>query len=432
MLSRRHALLSTLFGAGSIGLRSLATGLPAALLLDPRRAFADGAIPACPADGKAQFVILSTSAQGDPINANAPGMYLDRGIVHPTQPAMAPTSLSIRGQSHTAAAPWATLPQRVLDRTCFWHLMTNTPVHGDEQDVLRLKGVIQGTEMLPSFLSAQLAPCLGTIQKRAVSLATSPAESLTSGGKQLPLIPPRSLRATLANPAGPLTDLQPLRDQALNQLYDIYRGSATPAQRSFIDSLVTSQDQVRNLRQDLLEQLAGISDNNARSQIIAAVTLIKMKVAPVIAINIPFGLDNHADPGLGTETSQTVSGVASIAFLMQQLEAAGLEDLVTFMSLNVFGRTLGAGSDNGRQHNLSHQVSLAIGKPIRGSVIGGVGRVGGDFGCLPIDSATGKGSAGGDITALETLPSFAKTMGTAVGVDPSGITAGRVVNAALL
>jgi hypothetical protein len=40
-ISRRQAVLSTLFGAGYVGLRSLATGLPAALLLDPRRALAD-------------------------------------------------------------------------------------------------------------------------------------------------------------------------------------------------------------------------------------------------------------------------------------------------------------------------------------------------------------------------------------------------------
>ena len=35
---------------------------------------------------------------------------------------MAPTQLAIRGQTYTAAAPWAMLPAAVLDRTCFWHL----------------------------------------------------------------------------------------------------------------------------------------------------------------------------------------------------------------------------------------------------------------------------------------------------------------------
>ena len=358
-------------------------------------------------------------------------MYGDPAIVHPADPAMAPKVLTLQGQAHTAAAPWASLPQNVLDRTCFWHLMTNTPVHGKERDVLKLMGFVQNGEMLPSLLAQELAPCLGTVQSQGVSLASSPSESLTSKGQQLPLIPPTSLKATLANEAGPLRDLQPLRDRTLNQLYDIYRTDATPAQRTFIDSLVTSQRQVRDLRQDLLGLLATIKDNSTNSQIVAAVTLVKMKVAPLVSFNIPFGADNHADPYLAKETAQTITGVASIAFLMQQLALAGLEDQVTFLSLNVFGRTLGAGNQNGRQHNSNHQVSLAIGKPFRGSVIGGVGRVGTDFGAVPINSRTGLGRADGDISALDTLPSFGKTVLAAVGGNPASVAAGKVVQSAL-
>ncbi|MDB4943681.1 MAG: hypothetical protein JWP97_3215 [Labilithrix sp.] len=430
MISRRQALLTSLFGAGSVGLRALATGLPAALLVNPRRALADGNVPSCGV-GAPQFVILSTSSHGDPLNCNAPGMYEDARILHPQDAAMAPRSLTLGGVRHTAAAPWATLPQSVLDRTSFWHVMTDTPVHGNEQAVLRLNGLVQSSEMLPSFLAQKLAPCLGTVQAKAVSVASSPAESLTSGGKQLPLIPPRSLQATLTNPGGPLKDLQPLRDRSLNELYGIYKTSATPAQKAFIDSLVTSQQQVRNLSQDLLSLLAGIKDDSTNAQIIAAVTLIKMKVAPLVSLNIPFGADNHSDPGLALETSQTISGVASIAFLMQQLTSAGLQDQVTFMSLNVFGRTLGAGNDNGRQHNANHQVSMIIGKPFRGGVVGGVGPVDGDFGAVAIESQTGKGTPGGDIKPLEALPSLAKTLLSGVGVDPGGVAAGKVVQAAL-
>ena len=39
-LKRRDALLSMLFGAGLVGLRSLATGVPAAILMNPRKALA--------------------------------------------------------------------------------------------------------------------------------------------------------------------------------------------------------------------------------------------------------------------------------------------------------------------------------------------------------------------------------------------------------
>jgi hypothetical protein len=436
MINRREALLSTLFGAGYVGLRALATGLPAAFLLDPRRALADTPAPCAGAAGSAQFVIFSTSGNGDPLNASVPGTYEDPAIAHSLDPTMAPTSLTLSGQAYTAAAPWATLPQNVLDRTCFWHVMTNTPIHPKEPAVLELMGATLADEMLPSILAKQLAPCLGTIQSQPISLgAASPSEALLYGGQALPIIPALALKATLTSAAGPLTNLQPLRDQTMNQLYDLYRNTANTAQRSYIDSLVTSQQQVRNIRQDLLAQLGSIKDNTPASQIIAAVTLIQMKVTPVIAIHVPFGGDNHRDIGLQAETTQTVAGVATIAALMSQLASAGLQDQVSFMSLNVFGRTIGPANTDGRQHNPNHQVSLSIGKPFRGGVIGGIAPLAGDYGSLPIVAKTGVGSASGDISAVDTLGAFGQTMLAAVGVQPSviaqEITTGQVVSGAL-
>jgi len=437
MISRRDAILSTLFGAGLVGLRALSTGLPVSLLLNPRRALA--AIPpaGCAVKDKAQYIIFNTSGAGDPINASVPGTYEDPNIVHSPDPTMAPGSLTIAGQTFTAAAPWATLPQAVLDRTCFWHLMTNTPIHPKEPDVLKLMGVTNAGEMLPSLLAQQLAPCLGTIQSQPISVgATTPAEGLSYGGAALPIIPALALKSTLTSAPGPLTNLQPLRDQTLKQLYDLYKNGATPAQKAYIDSLVTSQNQVRNIKQDLLDALGSIKDNSAASQVLAAVTLIQMSVTPVIAIHIPFGGDNHRDIGLATETAQTVSGVATIAALMQQLAAAGLSDRVSFVSLNVFGRTIGPGSTDGRQHNENHQVSITIGKPFRGGVVGGVVPVRKDFGALAIDSKTGRGTASGDIPALQTLASFGRTMLAGVGVDSTvigaQITSGQVIAGALV
>lgn len=435
MLTRRQALRSTLFGAGYVGLRALATGLPAGLLLDPRRALAD-MTAACPAKEKAQFIIFATSGSGDAVNANVPGTYEDAGIAHSKDPAMAATRMSIRGQQHMAAMPWTKLPQNVLDRTTFWHLMTNTPVHPKEPDVLKLMGTTDGGEMLPSILARHLAPCLGTIQAQPISLgASSPSEGLTFGGQALPIIPALALKATLTSPAGPLTNLQPLRDQTLNQLYGIYKNSANAAQRRYIDSLVTSQAQVRNIRQDLLAQLSAITDNSITSQVLAAVALIQMKVSPVIAVHIPFSGDNHRDIALAAETAQTISGVAAIGMLMAQLQAAGLQDQVTLMSLNVFGRTLNASTADGRNHNANHQVSFTIGKPFLGGVIGGVAPVSGDYGATAIDSKTGKSAPGGDIQASSTLPSFGRTMLAAVGVAPDAIareiTKGQVITGAL-
>jgi hypothetical protein len=436
MVNRRQVLMSTLFGAGYVGLRALATGLPASFLLNPRKALADNPTPVCGSPSQAQFILFNTSGNGDPINASVPGTYEDANIVHSPDPTMAPTSLMLSGTKYTAAAPWATLPQNVLDRTVFWHIMTNTPVHPKEPDVLKLMDATLADEMLPSILAQQLAPCLGTIQSQPISLgAASPSEGLTYGGQALPIIPALALKATLTNPAGPLTTLQPLRDQTMNQLYDLYKNGANKAQQAYIDSLVTSQQQVRGIRQDLLAQLATIKDNSPASQIVAAIALIQMKVTPLIAIHIPFGGDNHRDIALATETAQTVAGVASIASLMSQLQAAGLQDQVTLMSLNVFGRTIGPGNTDGRQHNPNHQVSFTIGKPFKGGVVGGVTPMAGDYGCLPIDSKTGLGSTSGDVQPVASLASYGQTLLAAVGVDPSVITtqipAGAIIQGAL-
>ena len=436
MITRRQAVLSPLFGTGMVGLRALATGLPASFLLDPRRALADLPASGCPDASKAQFIIFNTSGQGDPINANVPGTYEDPNVVHSADPSMAPTQLTIRGKTLTAAAPWAALPQNVLDRTCFWHLMTNTPVHPKEPDVLKLMGSTAAGEMLPSLLAKQLAPCLGTIQSQPLCLgATTPAESLSFAGSALPIIPALALKSTLTSAAGPLTDLQPLRDETLSSLYDLYKNEATPAQRAYIDSLVTSQREVRNLDQKLLDSLSSITDNSPASQMLAAVTLIQMKVTPVVSVHIPFGGDNHRDLGLADESSQTVAGVQTIAALMQLLDSAGLSDRVLFASLNVFGRTLGPGNADGRQHNEGHQVSITIGKAIRGGVVGGLAPVAKDYGATAIDSKTGLSSATGDVLAVDTLASYGQTLLAAVGVESSVIdtqvNAGKVITGAL-
>src|SRR5258707_902476 len=135
-VTRRNVLMSTLFGTGYVGLRALATGIPAGVLLRGSRALAD--TTTCVDKSKAQFIILQTSSSGDPINANAPGTYATWGplatLSHAMGATMAKTALTINGQATTAALPWATpaagglMPQNVLDRTTFWHIMTNTPV----------------------------------------------------------------------------------------------------------------------------------------------------------------------------------------------------------------------------------------------------------------------------------------------------------------
>ncbi|HTR54651.1 MAG TPA: hypothetical protein VMJ10_28360 [Kofleriaceae bacterium] len=433
-ISRRNLLATTLFGAGYAGLRALATGLPLSVFVKgARRAFADGS--ACADSSKAQYFILSTSAAGDPINANCPGAYGVSGVYNCQDPTMKPLPMSLGSVQTTAATPWTLLPTSVTSRMSVWHIMTNTPVHPKEGDVLRLSGATQANEMLPSLLAKQLAPCLNTVQTQPITVgANSPSEALSFDGAPLPILPPLALQAMLTAPQSPLTNLTGLRDQTLSKLDDLYRSSATPAQSKYLDSLITSQQQVRNINQSLLDLLSSIQDNTVTSQITAAMALFQMNVTPVVAINIPFGGDNHHDTGLANEAAGNVSGVATIGQVIAAIPST-LADKVTFMSLNVFGRTLGSSSVNGRQHNPNHQVSITIGSQFNAGIVGGIGPVQNDFGCLDIDSTSGLGQTGADIAAIDSLASYGKTLLASVGVTSSTydtlIPNGKVVQAAL-
>lgn len=433
-LTRRQTLYRFLFGAGAVGLRSLATGLPLSFLVNPLRAVAQDA---CPPVGTGQFLVFATSGAGDPLNANVPGTYLNPEIAHPLDPLMARTPLTLAGKAYDAAAPWASLPQTVLDRTCFFHHATLANNHPQQPKVMRLMGSVRRSEMLVSVYARELAACLGTVQAEPVSVGASGVDELISyAGRTLPKISPSGLRDALLSPTGALANLQSIRDKDLDRLNALFKESGTTAQRAFLDRMAQSQREARNISQELLENLSSITGDDQVNQMIASAALIKMKVTPVVAVHINFGGDNHTDADLQNEATRTVSGVAAIGGLMNNLAALGVADQTTFAAMNVFGRTLIKKGTAGRDHWANHHVTVMIGKGIRGGVIGGVRPFNKDFGAQPIDSQTGMGTDGGDITFEATSGAVAKTLGRALGVSATAldenITTGKVVPAALV
>jgi hypothetical protein len=450
MLSRRDAVLQMLFGAGLIGLRSLASGVPAAILLDPKRAMAagDGGAPP-PVITNPQFVIYSTSFNGDPVNCNSPGTYDDPGIQHPNDPSMVATPISLGGQMRKGAQIWSTLPASVLARTCFFHHGTYTVIHPDETKVLALFGGIATGEMLPSMLSRELSTVLGTVRPQPLSLGGfGTIEAIFYQGQPQAFLTPTTLSGVLGAPKNGLgsANLVTLRDKTLDSLNAYAKSLGNKAQKDFVDQYATSTTQLRTLQQGLLSSLSSIRDDSQDSQIQAAIILFQMKVTPVVVVHVGFGGDNHGDNGLGGEVAAHQSGVASIAKMMQGLTSANLQDKVTFVMSNVFGRTMVNGFNaNGRQHNDRHHVTVMIGAGIKGSVIGGPtleqGAAGGggpgstEYGAAPIDSSTGAASMSGDIAYGVTLQSMAKTMASAVGLPSSTVSqnvlAGSVIKAAL-
>lgn len=227
--SRRGLLKGFATAGGGLLLQSLATGIPAKILLDPLSAAADDR-----RSGK--MLILTTSSSGDPLNANVPGTYGHDEAYHPLFEEMEETDIQLGDVSSTAAKPWASLDQSILDRTVFFHHATYTPVHGEIGRVQKMMDATEKNDMLISLLSRELAPMLGTVQSDPVSLGASGGELLSSGGRILGNVAPLSVKQALGGVDGPLKDLTEMRDKQIDRLYNVYRERGTTTQKTLLDA----------------------------------------------------------------------------------------------------------------------------------------------------------------------------------------------------
>ncbi len=415
MLNRRRLLQGTLVGTGLIGLRAMATGLPISFLLDPASVRAQDA---CADTTGAQYLILSMSAAGDALNCNVPGTYdlpasFASGTINHSDPmdmSMTPGSMTVGGAQWTAAKPWTTLSKEILERMVFFHHMTGTANHGELGRVLELFGELRRGQWLPSYFAKTLHSCLATVQQQPVTIG---GEQLSFEGQYLPKLTPTGLKAVLSAPKDLQATLQSLRDETLNKLTAKLKESRaqTSAERAFLDNMALSQSDLRRMIDQVQTDLSSISNDDAGNQVTAAALLIKMNVAPVVTIHLPFSGDNHSDASFNTEAVQTNASVNNIKSLMSKLKTYDLQDKVTFATLNVFGRQFN--EVNGRGHNAAHSVSLMIGKGFKGGVVGGIvpgGRA------ANIDPATGAAVEGGELLATDSLASVAKTLGRGLGL----------------
>jgi uncharacterized protein (DUF1501 family) len=190
----------------------------------------------------------------------------------------------------------------------------------------------------------------------------------------------------------------------------------------FIDRYARSRDEARNVGASLGDMLSGLplddEPDGPRDQALTAAALLRLGITPVVMIHVPFGGDNHADPGLVREADETEIGLGALQFLFDQL--GEIRDQTTIATLNTFGRTLARATD-GRGHNGQHHAMVVIGPRVEPGVYGGVEPVGDDFGATSIDSVTG--AAGGDIAASDTLVAAAATLAKLVGMPDDRIAA---------
>ncbi|MEM1032855.1 MAG: DUF1501 domain-containing protein [Myxococcota bacterium] len=421
---------------GSVMLRSLATGIPAAVLMDPLSAGADMELPA-------KTLLIASSRLGDPMNANVPGCYGGPDfddLYHPLGPEMTPTDIMLGSVATRAAKPWADLDQGVLDRAVFFHHGTYTPVHGEMPRVQRMMDGTERNDMLVSLLSRELAPRLGSVQAEPVTLgANNGGELLSSEGRIIGNVAPLSVRAALGGVDGPLKRLTALRDKHVDAIHALYQRRGTPSQRRLLDRWVRSRQDVREISTGLIGRLEQIDNNGEVNQVRTAAVLAAMNISPVISVHIDFGGDNHVDADLSRERDRHVTGCATIGALMAEIDGlkseGSLSQGVIFATLNVFGRTLKKKARAGRDHNSAHHCMVMMGDGLEGGIVGGLEKGGknGEWRATSIDRDSGDGVPGdaGNIPFEETLFSAGKTLGAALGVHRDRLdemlTSGAVV-----
>jgi len=282
--------------------------------------------------------------------------------------------------------------------------------------VLELFGSLRRGQWLPSYFAKTMRSCFNTVQTQPVTIG---GEQLSFEGQYLPKLTPTGLKAVLSAPKDLAATLQGLRDDTLSKLNQALKDkrAQTTAERAYLDNMALSQTDLRTMIQQVAADLATIQNDDASNQVIAAALLIKMNVTPVVTIHLPFSGDNHSDANFNNEALQTVASINNIKALMSRLKSYGLEDKVTFATLNVFGRTFD--SLNGRGHNASHSVALMIGKGFKGAVVGGI-LPGGH--AADIDPASGAAADGGALAASESLASVAKTLGAGIGLSDAQLS----------
>lgn len=439
-LSRRDWLTTCLFSGGLLGLRAMVSGLPIEAIADPKKWLAsltdeviEARLSRAAGLAESQFLVMSASDSGEPMNCNVPGMYEGQGFLHPTADTMAEVSFALGSQSTKAAKCWTTLGAATLARSCFFHHSTYSFAHGDLPGVHRLKGAVDSNEMMVSAFAKVLSEPLKTIQSQPISIAAAGGVELVSfGGVQQPMFSPTAMKSMLTSgeALAALSKSQALRDRDVDALNALAKLKTSKSQAELIDSLVASQNQARALPANILTQLAAVKDNGIDSQMLVAALLCQMRVTPVVLVHMPFGGDNHTDtdehdgPGaLPKEAAEHVAAMGALGTFNTTLAAGNMSDKVTFATLTSFGRTNTSANREGRAHNGLHTCNVIIGANVRGGVVGGADMTASNAPkAQAIDPASGKGGAGGAVDYNDTLAAYGTTLGAALGISDDNLS----------
>ena len=422
--NRRKFLSQTLLGTSAIGVKSLLLGLPQSFLLNG--AFAQSQ--------NATFLVFATSDEGEAVNPNTPGSYIS-GVMHPTR-FRTPVSMSLGNIRTEAAAPWASLPQDLLNRMQFIHHNTQTNSHSELQNVMKVQGDLKtsagnGQEMLPSAIAQMMAPKLNTLSNTPIVLR-SPGAPITFNGTPQPVISADAIKSLFSSSNNTsLSAVQKFREQALDSIYSDLKQNGTKAQLKFLDDHANSSEQARNLASEFRTTMANLGSNGAQSQLLASAALFAAGITPVTVIKLGFGGDSHngGTASDNREANLLEENTGALAVFWDRLKSLGIADKTTLCIQSHMGRTLR--QDNWRGHWGLHNVAVAFGPNVRAGVSGGLDP--NSHRSTAINSTTGQ--SGGDISFTETLGATAKTLMKMCGADEAEINTrvskGKIIRSAI-
>ena len=463
-LNRRNFLGGSLAGAASLSLRSLATGLPASFLLT-------GQMPAYAQSTSQKTLILAMSDDGESVNSYAPGTYSTdsndpRFAIERATETELGTDVkgSINGNNVQVgdftnsatfdlgdttvqgAKYFSYLPQSLRERMAFFHIRTAANGHPEGGRVHGVNGALvggdgRGVEEIQSAIMQEMAVSDSVLTKPMVLNGGGGRLAVLSyGGAALTRYTPIDVKNLfLSSNSVEIENMNKVYENAIDSIYKTVKSTGTSAQREYLDAHAASRGQAVILGDQLGDLLSSVTGSSRGDQIKAAVGMAKAKLSPVIVVRYAYCGDNHGDANLATEVSQSIEQMNNLESLWSLIQAEGMEDQINYATYDIFGRTLGRNNSGGRDHHNSSCVNMMIGSNIKAGVIGGLEdwSNGGHrlMRAMNIDSATGAASSNGDISADETLSSYARTLMASMGISEERIDfrikSGKTITGAL-
>ena len=433
-LSRRDFLRLGATSAVGLGLRAALTGLPVSFLLH-RHARADGTGD--------RIAILASSSKGEPLNVCGPGTFDPDHVdyfSHP-HPADIETSevieqivngvrLGVDSLSEAAeitlglervrmARCFSALSPEMLRHMTWFNYQSSANIHPQYKDVLTGFGQVHGSDgrgsaELPAAIAQEIAAHLGTTTVDPLVLGEG---AFVSNGASLANYSPTKLKAlaeSVGMTMGGPDNFSVMYDAFIDETYREVRETGTAQQLRFFDQHAASRTEAADFGSALGELLADITDDSIASQMRCAAVAAKLRLTPVIMVDMAFGGDNHQDAGLLNETNQTLAMIAALDAYWKAIHELGVADDVVFANLDVFGRDPNS-DGNGRSHYGNFVSGMMVGTHLQGGVVGGY-QMDEKAKATGINSETGT-SVDADIPADETLPAYYKTIMQAAGIS---------------